>query len=103
MSNRFHVQTSKLAHNSVKEHKQVFYDKIIYALENMKIGGTSEEIASVAGIEYAQCHKRLPELVSAGKVYNVGVTRPNSSGRQAMVRQLVSFKEKPILIQQELF
>lgn len=103
MSNRPHRSTSNEAHNSVKEHKEAFYDKIIAALERIKVGGTSEEIAKEAGIEYAQCHKRLPELITQGKVYNVGTTRNNSSGRKAMVRQLVSFKEPKIFIQKDLF
>ena len=90
---RQHRATSKAAHDSVKEHKEVFYDKIISALERIKVGGTSEEIAKEAGIEYAQCHKRLPELVEQGKVFNTGITRPNSSGRKAMVRQLVNHSE----------
>ncbi|MEO7048886.1 MAG: hypothetical protein ABI091_26525 [Ferruginibacter sp.] len=87
---RKHSATSKAAHESVKEHKEVFYDKIISALERLKVGGTAEEVAKEAGIEYCQCHKRLPELVDIGKVFNTGITRPNSSGRKAMVRQLVN-------------
>lgn len=90
---RRHRETSKQAHDSVKEHKQIFYNKIIEALKLLKVGGTSEEIAKVAGIEYAQCHKRLPELVDMGKVFNTGITRVNTSGRRAMVRQLTGLKD----------
>lgn len=90
--NRKHRATSKEAHESVKEHKEVFYDKIIAALVIAKVGGTSEELSRIAGIEYAQCHKRLAELVQSGKVFNTGITRVNSSGRKAMVRQLVGLK-----------
>jgi hypothetical protein len=89
---RKHIPTSKEAHDSVKEHKEIFYEKILTALEKMKVGGTSEEVSVIAGIEYAQCHKRLPELIGMGKVYNTGYTRKNSSGRAAMVRQLVNMK-----------
>lgn len=86
-------KTSKDAHDSVKEHKTIFYDKILAALERLKIGGTSWEIAIEAGIEFSQSHKRLPELVEQGKVFNTGITRVNPSGRKSMVRQLVKFKE----------
>lgn len=89
---RVHRQTSTEAHESVKEHKQVFYDKIIDALERLKVGGTSHEVAITAGIEYAQAHKRLPELVEKGIVFNTGITRTNPSGRKSMVRQLTKLK-----------
>ncbi len=88
-----HRATSKLAHDSVKEHKQAFYEKILDALERLKVGGTSYEISVAAGIEFCQCHKRLPELVEQGKVFNTGITRVNPSGRKSMVRQLSKFKE----------
>jgi biotin synthase-related radical SAM superfamily protein len=86
-------QTSTEAHESVKEHKQRMYERIAAALSVMKIGGTFEEIAEVSGLKPDQVWKRLPEMIEAGKVYNVGITRPTSSGRKAMVRQLTSFKE----------
>lgn len=85
---RQHRSTSKAAHESVKEHKQVFYDKIEEGLKKLVVGGTSEEVARAAGIEYAQCHKRIYEMIEAGTVFNTGITRKNSSGRKAMVRQL---------------
>lgn len=85
--------TSKEAHESVKEHKEAFYQKIIEGLKKLKVGGTSYEIAQASGIEYAQAHKRLPELVTAGKVFNTGITRPTPYGRKAMVRQLVELKD----------
>lgn len=89
---RVYRATSKDAHESVKEHKQVFYDKILDALERLKVGGTSHEIAIAAGIEYCQCHKRLPELVEMKLVFNTGITRVNPSGRKSMVRQLTKLK-----------
>lgn len=89
MGKRSHRATSKAAHESVIGHKEVFYDKIKDALILMRVGGTSEEIAKVGGMEYAQVHKRLAELVADGVCYNTGQTRANSSGRKAMVRQLV--------------
>lgn len=92
MSKRQHRATSKAAHESVKEHKEAMYVKIIEGLRKLKVGGHFEAIAEAAGIEPAQCWKRLPEMVEAGTVYNVGTTRPTSSGRKAMVRQLVEIK-----------
>lgn len=92
MSNRPHRATSKEAHESVKEHKQAMYDKIIDGMRRLKVGGHFESIAEAAGLEPAQVWKRLPELVETGLIYNVGITRPTSSGRNAMVRQLVEIK-----------
>lgn len=94
MKKRPHRQTSKEAHESVKPHKEVMYDKITLGLRKLKVGGTFEEIAKASRLEPSKVWKRLPEMVEAGKVYNVGTTRPTSSGRKAMVRQLVEFKTK---------
>jgi hypothetical protein len=89
---RQHRATSKAAHDSIKEHKEVMYEKITIGLRILKVGGTYEQIAEAAGIRPDQCCKRLPEMIEAGTVYNVGTTRATSSGRQAMVRQLVEIK-----------
>lgn len=89
---RQHRATSKAAHESVKERKAVMYKKILEGMERLRIGGTFEEIAKVSGLKPAQVWKRLPEMVTAGTVYNVGITRKTSSGRSAMVRQLVGMK-----------
>ena len=89
---RQHRATSKAAHESVKEHKSIMYAKIKVGLENLRVGGTFEEIAKVSGLKPDQTWKRLPEMVTAGTVFNTGITRKTSSGRQAMVRQLVGLK-----------
>lgn len=89
---RPHRATSKEAHESVKDHKAAMYEKIIIGLQRLKVGGTFEEIAKAAGLEPAQVWKRLPEMVEGEKVYNVGTTRKTSSGRKAMVRQLVGLE-----------
>ncbi len=83
---------SKEAHESVKEHKTVMYEKIIEGLKKLKVGGTSEEVAIASGITTAQCHKRLPEMVEKGICFNTGITRVTSSGRKSMVRQLTELK-----------
>lgn len=94
MKKREHRATSKAAHDSVKEHKAAMYEKIIEGLKKLKTGGTFEEVAISSGITPAQCHKRLPELIEMGKVYNCGYTRKTSSGRNAMVRQLIGLGYK---------
>lgn len=87
---RPHRATSKEAHESVKEHKERMYEKIQKALGKLPIGGTFEEIALKANLRPEQVWKRLPEMVEMGIVYNVGPTRPTSSGRKAMVRKLTA-------------
>ncbi len=84
--------TSRLAHESVKEHKEGMYEKIIVGLEKLKVGGHFEEIAKACGLEPAKVWKRLSEMQEKGIIFNVGITRPTSSGRQAMVRQLCSLR-----------
>lgn len=92
---RPHRATSKAAHDSVKEHKEAMYEKIVVGLEKLKVGGNFEEIATASGLEPAQVWKRLSEMVDNGTCFNVGITRPTSSGRQAMVRQLTTLKPNP--------
>src|SRR5688572_12642104 len=89
---REHRATSSDAHESVKEHKEAMYEKIIEGMRKLKVGGTFEEISEASGLKPEQVWKRLPEMVENGTVFNVGTTRPTSSGRKAMVRQLVEIK-----------
>ena len=86
-------KTSIEAHNSVKDHKSEIYRKIVLALKEMKVGGTAEEISTHMNCKPDIVWKRLPEMVSAQVLYNVGITRPTSTGRKSMVRQLVSLKK----------
>jgi len=90
MSNRRHRQTSKDAHDSIKGDKQRMYLIISEGLEKLKVGGNFEEIAAVCGLKPEQVWKRLSEMVDAKICFNTGITRPTSSGRKAMVRQLTS-------------
>jgi len=92
MKKRTNPITSILAHESVKERKEGMYAKIIAALERLKVGGTSEEIATECKLEHAQVWKRLSELRDRPEpiVYDVGITRKSSKGRKSMVRQLTS-------------
>lgn len=103
MSNRPYRETSTLAHESIKPAKSYYQNKIIEAMERLKVGATFEEAAIEAGIKPDQAWKRMSELVSSGILYNVGITRKTSSGRQAMVRQLSSLRPKQPLTQAELF
>ena len=81
--------TSILAHESVKDGKQIIHDKIITALTALKIGGTYEEIAKAAGLKDSQAWKRLSEL-EPDTIFKVGTTRKLSSGRKGNVWQLKS-------------
>ncbi len=87
--------TSRLAHEYIKSSKSEMYVKIAAGLEKLKVGGIAEEIAVAAGLKSEQVSKRLAEMVDMGLVFNVGITRPSSSGRSCMVRQLTSLKHKP--------
>lgn len=98
MSNRRTPNTSRLAHESIKPAKQAIYEKIIKGMEILQVGGTFEEIAKASNLEPAQAWKRISEMVDAGTLFNVGITRPTSSGRQAMVRQLTNLRSKPVII-----
>lgn len=94
MRTRINPSTSKDAHDSIKPSKSYYYAKIIDGLSRLKVGGNFEEIAIVSGIKPDQAWKRLSELVQQGVCYNTGITRPTSSGRKAMVRQLVGLDVK---------
>lgn len=85
-------ETSHEAHESVKEHKQLMYDKIVKGLEKLKVGGTFEEIAKAANLKPEQVWKRLPEMDELGITFDTGIKRKLSSGRNGMVRQLCKLK-----------
>lgn len=89
MSKRNNPVTSRLAHESIKESKASMYAKITKGLTKLRVGGQFEEVAAASGITPAQCWRRLSEMVDKGLCFNTGITRKTSSGRQAMVRQLV--------------
>jgi hypothetical protein len=96
-------ETSRLAHNSIKEHKAAVYEKIEKALEKLKIGGTFEEIAEAALLDPPQVWKRLSEMQRDGTIFNLPTTRPTKSGREAMVRQLVKLRVPDVGVQADLF
>jgi hypothetical protein len=94
--------TSHLAHESIKDRKEAMYTKIVAGLEKLRVGGNFEEIAVACNLESAQVWKRLSEMVDAGIVFNVGITRETSSGRKAMVRQLSSLRPRPMFMAGQL-
>jgi hypothetical protein len=94
MKKREHRPTSKQAHDSMKNVKAIMYSKIVEGLKKLKVGGNFEEISVHAGLKPSQVWKRLPEMVELGMVYNCGYTHKTSSGRSAMVRQLIGLGYK---------
>lgn len=86
MKKREHRPTSSSAHNSIKGHKGADYQKIISALEKLKVGGTYHEISRMAGMEPVQVGRRLSEM--GDMIYNIGISRPLPTGRKGLVWQL---------------
>lgn len=80
--------TSKAAHEFIKPHKQSHKDKIIAALEKIKVGATQDELAMLTGLRTDQCWRRMNELVKDGIVFDTGITRPLKSSCLGIVWQL---------------
>lgn len=78
-------QTSKDAHDSIKDSKEAIHKKIIEALRKIKVGGTFHEIAVAAKLTDAQTWKRISEIEN---VYDSGIKRKLPSGRNGIVWQL---------------
>lgn len=87
---RKHSPTSKAAEEFIKPHKQTHYEKILAALELLRVGGTFEEISKVGGMKDSQVWKRLSELEADGKIFNTHLTRKLSSGVDGSVWQLTT-------------
>lgn len=81
------------------------YIKIIEGLEKLKTGGTFDETASITGLKPQQVWKRYSEMEKLELIFNVGTTRPGTSGRACSVWQLCPpVKAKPLLpVQTDLF
>lgn len=100
MKKRQHTPTSKAAETYIQPYKLTHKEKIISALEELKVGGTQEEIAKVAGMRPDQVWKRLSECEEAKQIFNTGITRKLKSGLQGIVWQIVGKKateEAPVL------
>lgn len=84
---REHRPTSKEGEAFIKPHKPNHKQRIMDALRIMKVGGTQEEIAEVAGMRPDQVWKRLSELSDDGKIFDTGITRKLKSGVSGIVWQ----------------
>jgi len=82
--------TSILAHDSVKKSKAEMYRRITEGLNKLRTGGTFDEIAIASGLKPQQVWKRLSEMQGLGLIFNVGTTRPGTSGRSCSVWQLTT-------------
>lgn len=81
--------TSRLAHDSIKQHKEAMYQKILRGLAG--IGeGTTEEVAKASGISDEQCRKRIVELERDGKVILTNKLKARTSGRMGQVYKAVA-------------
>lgn len=85
---RKHSPTSKAGEEFIKPHKPSHIERILEALAAIKIGGTQEEIAVVAGMRPDQVWKRLSEAERSGRIFNAGITRKLKSGVPGIVWQL---------------
>lgn len=89
---RPHRPTSKAAEAYIKPYKPSHSNKIRIGLENLKVGGTFEEIALASGLEDDQVWKRLSEMERNGVIYNTGLTRRLKSGAFGTVWQVIGLK-----------
>lgn len=104
MKKRQHKPTSKAGENFIASFKPSHKSKILEGLEKLKVGGTQEEIAKVAGLREDQVWKRLSELETDGKIFNAGITRKLKSGLHGIVWQLKGLKateEAPVIEKQK--
>lgn len=90
--------TSKAAHDSMKNAKSSYWEKIEEGLNKLKVGGTFSEISVASGVKPEQVWKRLSEMQRDGKIYDTGITRALPSGRQGTVWQLVEIKVKQSVV-----
>ena len=115
MKKREHRPTSKEGEAFIKPHKPNHKQRIMDALKIMKVGGTQEEIAEVAGMRPDQVWKRLSELSGEGKIFETGITRKLKSGVGGIVWQatnpepekfadnLINNTLKPPYVQKNIF
>src|SRR5689334_10517674 len=92
MAKREYKPTSKSGEVFIAPHKEGHKEKILKALEELRVGGTHEEIASTCGLRPDQVWKRLSELCRDKKIFDTGITRPLKSSVPGIVWQM---KELP--------
>lgn len=84
-------QTSRTAHNSIKQHKAAQHKKILQALQRIKGHAAAyERIAQYAGMDRIAVARRLSELVAANKICPTNQCVMSSSNRPCMVYKLVA-------------
>jgi len=89
---REHKPTSKAGEEHIKPFKPNHKQKILEALERLRVGGTQEELAAVSGLRADQVWKRMIDLRNDGSVFDTGITRELKSGLQGIVWQKVGLK-----------
>ena len=87
MGRRKFSSTSQAANEFIKPFKPNHKQKILAALENLKVGGTFEELSLSSGMKESQIWKRLSEMEKDGTVFNTGITRKLKSGMFGTVWQ----------------
>lgn len=86
---------SKAANDFMKPIKKSYWQKILDALDELKGGGTFEELAEKADLRPDQVWRRLSELQAQGKIFNTGISRPLKSGLGGAVWQKVLQEPEP--------
>lgn len=77
--------TSAAAALSVQDSSVILKARIYHVFTQNPEGLTAEEAAEKLGLPYAQVWKRVSDLKNEGRIEDAGKTRPNTSGRQAVV------------------
>jgi len=80
--------TSKAAADSMKEKARSLRDEVLWFLQDCG-SMTADECALMMNKSILSIRPRFTELLRLGKIYDVGVTRKNESGKQATVWRAV--------------
>lgn len=86
--------TSKLAESAAASFKAAHQEKILLALMAMPDGGTFQEIADKAGLEYHAIGRRVNGLVKDNKVTATGQYGLSPTGNKAMKWKLTGTQGK---------
>lgn len=93
MKKRPHRSTSAAGEAHIAPHKATHKERIVEALGKLRVGGTHEQIAIMAGMRPDQVWKRLSEAANDKIIFDTGTTRKLKSGLQGCVWQLTSLPE----------
>lgn len=75
--------TSRLAADAVKPRAASLRDKVLALLKRDAM--TADEAAACLNVTVLACRPRFSELLRMGLIYATGRTRPNASGKEAVV------------------